>query len=181
MNFRHIAVAAAMALGSVTAQASVWTLTAQDFDHVYDNYDTGVHIDYGPTTTVGSFDGEDSNGDGMIDLSEIREIFLNGAVWVNGYSGGQLVHQDIFSFSYKPGALSFYASSGHDFAQFDTSASSSFGTGAPFFSDVYQSTASSQVLVSPVAVPEPASASLLALGLAALVARRRPRATASRP
>ena len=174
MNYRNLAIAAAIGFGAAAAQASDWTLTLHDFDHVFTNYDTGQTIDYGIQTISADVNADDVNHDGTLDLSEVNYMIFDNGVAFSNYidpSTGQYVHQDIFTFSYGPAGLDIYANSDHEFLQVTPAGYAIFGDSAPFSSDLYQQAAGSYVTMT--AVPEPASTTLLALGLAALALRAR--------
>lgn len=165
-----------LALGACNAHASLWAITTTDFHHIHHYYegDEDVQTDYGLVSETGVFSGEDRNGDGTVDLSEVSWIQFGESGYANIKDEyGNYVRHEINTFSYGPQGLSISASSFHQYMNFNSNGISQYGIAAPYTADNYTSTATSLITVAPVAVPEVGTAALFALGLAALAFGRR--------
>jgi hypothetical protein len=173
------------------AAPSAWQFEYRGF---YDFHDPAVlRTDVAVT---GRIAGDDVNGDGVIDESELDSLWMNMRLWSGDFAscgGGSVDHDcQLDAFSFRPGtggsdALDIAASWRDVYAtqlEYHTeefvsgvkyAATSSYGHDYPV-DDYYFFGAGTTLTITPLSpVPEPGAWMMLGCGLLALAARRRPR------
>jgi hypothetical protein len=118
---------------------------------------------------IGSFEGDDANGNGIYELGELSSFFLGEQPYIGGCREADIC--GLFEFSYvRGGPLNFSASWGVFDENFEAYAGGSVRAGdfarsfSPLGSQVYLWRPETIFSISPV--PEPAVFAMLALGLA---------------